>query len=86
MGIRKGRFPVSCHEQCCKAGERQEEREKGVEVGVGVGVNHRSRIPETRSQPAMAPPPESREVGGEGLEGAAGFSLIGHAVGDTSSV
>lgn len=34
----------------------------------------------------MAPPPESREVGGEGLEGAAGFSLIGHAVGDTSSV
>jgi hypothetical protein len=82
VGIRKGRFPVSCHEQCCKAGERQEEREKGV----GVGVNHRSRIPETRSQPAMAPPPESREVGGEGLEGAAGFSLIGHAVGDTSSV
>lgn len=53
---------------------------------MGVGVNHRSRIPETRSQPAMAPPPESREVGGEGLEGAAGFSLIGHAVGDTSSV
>lgn len=34
----------------------------------------------------MAPPPESRGVSGEWLEGETEFSLTGHAAGDTSSI
>lgn len=51
-------------------------------------MNHRSRVPETRSQPAMAPPLLSRVKENEWgrLVGTAAFSFIGRAAGDTSSV